>query len=73
MPASLYRVIPVFAPRQAGYLPLFLSARFGLGFVHFLYDRWLYKFSDPEVGATIGQDIFGTPASGAARPLARAA
>jgi hypothetical protein len=33
--------------------------RLGLGFVHFLYDRWLYKLSDPRVQATIGRDIFG--------------
>jgi hypothetical protein len=32
--------------------------RLGLGFVHFLYDRWLYKLSDPPVRATIGRDIF---------------
>jgi hypothetical protein len=33
--------------------------RLGLGFVHFLYDRWLYKISDLRVRATIGRDIFG--------------
>jgi hypothetical protein len=32
--------------------------RLGCGFVHFLYDRWLYKFSDAKVRATIGRDIF---------------
>jgi hypothetical protein len=26
--------------------------------VHFLYDRWLYKFSGPQVRATIGADMF---------------
>jgi hypothetical protein len=35
-----------------------VALRIGLGFVHFLYDRWLYKFSDPQVRATIGRDIF---------------
>jgi hypothetical protein len=35
-----------------------LSCRIGLGFVHFLYDRWVYKFSDPQVRATIGRNIF---------------
>jgi hypothetical protein len=35
-----------------------IALRLGLGFVHFLYDRWLYKFSDPQVRATIGRDIF---------------
>jgi hypothetical protein len=35
-----------------------VSIRLGLGFVHFLYDRWLYKLSDPQVRATIGKDVF---------------
>lgn len=30
----------------------------GISFVHFLYDGWLYKFSDPAVRATIGKDLF---------------
>lgn len=52
---------------------LALCLRGGLGIWHFLQDRWCWKMSDPDVRATIGQDIFGTPASGVARPLARAA
>jgi hypothetical protein len=32
--------------------------RLGLGFVHFLYDRWIYKLSDAKVRSTIGKDIF---------------
>lgn len=40
-------------------IPWLLSARMGLGFVHFLYDRWLYRFSDPAVQATIGKAVFG--------------
>jgi hypothetical protein len=35
-----------------------LALRIGLGFVHFLYDRWVYKLSDPQVRAIIGKDIF---------------
>lgn len=35
-----------------------VSLRLGLGYIHFLYDRWLYKFSDAKVRATIGRDIF---------------
>jgi hypothetical protein len=31
--------------------------RLGLGFVHFLYDRWLYKLSDLQVRAIIGRDV----------------
>ena len=34
-----------------------LGFRIGLGFVHFLYDRYIYKFSDPVVRATIGKDM----------------
>jgi hypothetical protein len=35
-----------------------VSLRLGLGFVHFLYDRWLWKLSDPMVRAMIGKDLF---------------
>jgi hypothetical protein len=34
-----------------------LGFRLGIGMVHFLYDRWLWKFSDPQVRATIGRDL----------------
>lgn len=30
---------------------------FGVGFVHFLYSRWIWKLSDPQVRATIGRDL----------------
>jgi hypothetical protein len=30
-----------------------LALRVGLGFVHFLYDGWIYKLSDPAVRAII--------------------
>ena len=36
-----------------------VGLRLGLGFVHFLYDRWIYKLSDPRVRATIGADLLG--------------
>jgi hypothetical protein len=32
--------------------------RAGIGFWHFLQDRWLWKFSEPEVRATIGKELF---------------
>ena len=32
--------------------------RLGLGFVHFLYEFWLYRLSDPIVRATIGRSLF---------------
>jgi hypothetical protein len=43
-----------------------LSFRLGIGFVHFLYDRWVWKLSDPQVQATIGRDLLkqrGAPPS----------
>jgi hypothetical protein len=38
-------------------IPIIICARMGLGFVHFLYDRWVWKLSDPLVRATIGRDL----------------
>jgi hypothetical protein len=35
-------------------VPLILCGRMGLGFVHYLYDRWVWQLSDPQVRATIG-------------------
>lgn len=34
-------------------VPVLLSLRFGLSFVHFLYDRAIWKMSDPEVRAIL--------------------
>ncbi len=45
---------------SAGMLSFTVTAvgfRLGLGFVHFLYDRWVYKLSNPQVRSTIGRDI----------------
>jgi hypothetical protein len=42
-------------------VPVIICARIGLGFVHFLYDRWLWKLSDPRVRATIGRDLVANP------------
>ena len=39
-------------------IPAIVCARLGLGFVHFLYSRWVWQFSDPQVRATIGRDLF---------------
>jgi len=39
-------------------IPIVVSARLGFGFVHFLYDRWVWKMADPRVRATIGRDLF---------------
>ena len=35
-------------------IPVVLSLRFGLSFVHFLYDRNIWKMSDPEIRAIVG-------------------
>jgi hypothetical protein len=35
-----------------------VAARLGLGFVHFLYDRWVWRLSDPVVRVMIGGDVF---------------
>jgi hypothetical protein len=34
-----------------------IGFRLGLGNVHFLYDRWVWKLSDPRVQATIGLNL----------------
>jgi hypothetical protein len=34
-----------------------IGLRVTAGFVHFLYDRWVWRLSDPQVRATIGQDL----------------
>ena len=38
-------------------IPSIICARLGLGFVHFLYSRWVWQLSDPQVRATIGRDL----------------
>jgi hypothetical protein len=38
-------------------MPMIICARLGLGFVHFLYDRWIWKFSDLRVRAVIGPPL----------------
>jgi hypothetical protein len=40
---------------------------FGLGIVHFLYSRWVWKLSDPQVRATIGADLFAATTGGGFR------
>jgi hypothetical protein len=35
-----------------------VATRVGLGLVHFLYDRWVWRLSDPRVWTIIGGDIF---------------
>ena len=35
----------------------------GVSFVHFLYSRWIWKLSDPQVRATVGRDLLSVPRS----------
>lgn len=39
--------------------PLVIKARWGVGFVHFLYSAWIWKLSDPQIKAVIGRDLVG--------------
>jgi hypothetical protein len=40
------------------FVPWIIQARWGVGIAHFLYSRWIWKLSDPQVRATIGKDLF---------------
>jgi hypothetical protein len=40
------------------FVPWIIKLRWGIGIAHFLYSRWIWKASDPQVRATIGQDLF---------------
>jgi hypothetical protein len=42
-------------------IPWIIKARWGVGIVHFLYSRWIWKLSDPRVRATIWRDLFKQP------------
>ena len=47
-------IIPTSTGNMIRIVPVVICARIGLGFVHFLYDRWLWRFSDPQMRARIG-------------------
>jgi hypothetical protein len=82
-PAWVWRAwgypIPARAPDYAlisHVVPALLSLRFGPSFVHFLYDRHIWKMSDPEVRAIIGPALGPRPAPvavAASRPASRPA
>jgi hypothetical protein len=55
-------MIPTSTGMMIRVIPLVICSRLWLGFVHFLYSRWVWKLSDPDVRATIGQDLL-TPCS----------
>jgi len=48
-----------------------MSVRYGVAFTHFLYDRWLWQFSNPDVRATIGKDVFAGSWSRQGAPVPR--
>jgi hypothetical protein len=59
--AGMFAFALLFVPLRTLTIKVTLPAvglRVGLGFIHFLYDRWIYKLSDAKVRATIGRDIF---------------
>lgn len=39
-------------------IPWVIKARWGVGIAHFLYSRWVWKFSDPQVRTLIGRNFF---------------
>jgi hypothetical protein len=39
-------------------VPWVIQTRLSIGIVHFLYSRWIWKLSDPQVRMAIGRDIF---------------
>ncbi len=41
-------------------VPIVICTRLALGFVHFLYDRWVWRLSAPEVRVTIGCQLFAS-------------
>jgi uncharacterized membrane protein len=45
------------------FMPWVIKARWGVGIAHFLYSRWVWKLSDPQMRATIGKVIFWSNAA----------
>jgi hypothetical protein len=41
--------------RMVGMVIVLVGMRWGVGFVHFLYSRWVWKLGDPQVRATIAR------------------
>jgi hypothetical protein len=38
-------------------IPWVIQARWGVGIAHFLYSRWVWKLSNPQVRAAIGRRL----------------
>ena len=45
-------------PLSVQAMPQILAIRAGIGMIHFVYSARVWKLSDPQVRATIGQDLF---------------
>lgn len=50
-------VVPTPGGMMIRIIPVIICARLGLGFVHFLYSRWVWRLSDPLVRGTIGRSF----------------
>jgi hypothetical protein len=48
-------------PLSVHLVPQILAIRAGIGMIHFVYSARIWKFSDPQVRAAIGRDVFGPP------------
>jgi hypothetical protein len=44
-------------------IPWVIKARWGVGIAHFLYSRWVWRLSDPQMRTTIGRVIFWSNAA----------
>ena len=50
-------MVPTSTGMMIRIIPIVIAARLGLGLVHFLYSRWVWKLSDPLVRTTIGKRL----------------
>jgi hypothetical protein len=55
-------LVPTPNERLIRTIPAIVCVPMALGFMHFLYSRWVWQFSDPRVRATIGRDLVARPA-----------
>jgi len=54
---GLFWMVPTPQGMMMWVIPVLVGAQIGLGFWHFLQDRWMWKLSDPQVRATIGKEL----------------
>jgi hypothetical protein len=53
-------MVPTSTGMMIRVIPIIICARLGLGLVHFLYSRWVWKLSDPLVRTTIGSGLLAS-------------